>query len=150
MLHASYEIWGVTVVALLIGGWTLRSFFFRKRIDPVSLTDDSMTNHRPQDHDIQHRALVYLMTQKTDSVLAALARTIEQERQKLGVAVRNPSITEAVDAFEKAAIPGPDHRQPPYDQVLPMVHSGIAVAKIACQLQLPEAEVALVMRLNAV
>ncbi|MBC2742072.1 MAG: DUF2802 domain-containing protein [Desulfosarcina sp.] len=42
-----------------------------------------------------------------------------------------------------------DNRQLPYDQILPMARNGITVSKIASQLQLPEAEVSMVMRLNA-
>ena len=104
MLHASYEIWGVAMAALLIG---------------------------------------------TALVLAALARTIEQKRQKLGVVVRNPSMTGAIDAFQAEANRVSDNGQSSCDQILPMARNGIAVPKIARQLQLPEAEVAMVLRLNA-
>jgi hypothetical protein len=92
---------------------------------------------------------MFLMAQKTDSVLAALARTLEQERQKLGSVVRKPSMPEAIDALQAAAIPVSINRQATYDQILPMAHQGIAVATIARQLQLPEAEVSMVMQLNA-
>jgi hypothetical protein len=150
MLHAGYEIVGVTIMALLIGGWALKRFFCRTRSQPAVARGDTILNDSHPSHDIQHRALMYLMSQKTESVLAALARTIEQERQKLGVIVRNPSMVEAIDAFETASAPGSENRQSCYGRILPMAKGGMAVSKIARQLHLPEAEVVLVMRLNAV
>lgn len=149
MLHNSYEIWGVAIVALLIGSWIIRGIIRRKNTEGDCRSNPAKFNASRRNHDTEHRALMFLMTQKTDSVLAALARTIEDERQKLGVDVRNPSMTAAVDAFQPEAIPVSDHRQSPYDQILPMANNGIAVATIARQLQLPEAQVSMVMRLNA-
>jgi hypothetical protein len=149
MLHASYGIWGVSVIVLLIGFWIVKRCIFRKRPETVSGLDRATFNTTCRDHDIDHRALMFLMAQKTDSMLAALVRTIKQERQKLGGVVRNPSMVEAVDAFQAAAIPVSTRHQSSYDRILPMAHDGVAVATIARQLQLPEAEVCMVMRLNA-
>ena len=149
MLHASHEIWGVCVIVLLIGFWIIKRWFSRKSPETAIGLDRATLNSSFGGHDIEHRALMFLMTQKTDSVLAALARTIEQERQKLGGVVRKPSMTEAMDAFQAAAKPVATHRPSSHDQILPMAHDGIAVAKIARQLQLPEAEVCMIMRLNA-
>ena len=101
------------------------------------------------DRDIEHRALMYLMAEKTDSLLSALAKTIEQERQKLGVVVRKPSIPEEIDAHhERAAVPS-EGSQPAYDQVLPLASAGTPIETIARQLNLSEAEVSLVVRLDA-
>lgn len=149
MLQVSYEIWGVSMVALLIGMLTLKRLIYRRHAGRVKCVDRLVSEDAQSDHDIQHRALMFLMTQKTDTILAALARTITQERQKLGTIVRNPSMTEAVNAYAAAAISGADDRQTPYDRILPMAQNGIAVERIARQLQLPEAEVSLVMRVNA-
>jgi hypothetical protein len=149
MLHASYEIWGVAVIALLIGFWIIKRVFARKSTESANRLDNVIVNSSCRDHDIEHRALMFLMTQKTDSVLAALTRTIEEERQKLGGIVRKPSMTEAIDAFQAAAIPVATNRPSAYDQILPMSNEGVAVANIARQLQLPESEVSMVMRLNA-
>ena len=91
------------------------------------------------DHDVEHRALMFLMTQKTEAMLAALASTIEQERQKLGGIVINPSMAGTVDALREGAIAVPDNDKTIYDQVLPMAHQGMAVSAISRKLHLPEA-----------
>lgn len=149
MIHGSYGILGLAVTVLLIGLWTLRRVNRRKNPDGACELNSGISNCSYPDHDIEHRALMFLMTQKTDSVLVALARTIEKERQKLGVDVRNPSMTQAIDAFQAQALQVSHKRPSPYDRILPMADNGIAVAKIARHLQLPEAEVSIVMRLNA-
>jgi hypothetical protein len=120
-----------------------------KNPDPAKRLDKEIVESTCRDHDIEHRALMFLMTQRTDSILAALADTIEQERQKLGGVVRKPSMTEAVDGLPSAAETVATHRSSPHDRILPMANDGVAVATIARQLQLPEAEVCMVMRLNA-
>ena len=148
MLHASYEIWVVAVTVLLIGFLSIKRHISRKNLEKAGGLNRAVVNTACQDHDIEHRALMFLMAQKTDSVLAALARTIQQERQKLGGVVRKPSMPEAVDAFQAAAMPVPTAGPSTYDQILPMARDGIAVASIARQLQLPEAEISMVMRLN--
>ncbi len=149
MLHVTYEIWGVGVSVLLIGIWTIRGVIRLKNAKDAGGVTQEEFNPSLRDHDIDHRALMFLMTQKTDSVLAALADTIQKERQKLGVVVRNPSMAQAIDAFQTEAIPVSGNRQSPYDQILPMASKRIAVPKIARQLNLPEAEVSMVIRLNA-
>jgi len=148
MLHASYEIWGVAVTVLLIGLWILKRTIARKRSESGNTIDSQRFHSSCRDGDIEHRALMFLMAQKTDSVLAALARTLEQERQKLGNIVRNPSMPEAIDALQAATMPVSTNGRSTYDQIMPMAHEGIAVATIARQLQLPEAEVSMVMQLN--
>ncbi|MBR9985562.1 MAG: hypothetical protein KFF68_06595 [Desulfosarcina sp.] len=149
MLHASYGIWGVCIIVLLLGFWIIKRCFSGKSPKTASELDRATFNTTGQDHDVEHRALMFLMAQKTDSILAALAQTIMQERQKLGGVVRNPSNVEAVETFQPAALPVSTSDQSSHDQILPMAHEGIAVATIARQLQLPEAEVCMVMRLNA-
>jgi hypothetical protein len=149
MLHASNEIWTVAVTALLFVFWIIRRGIYLKRFHTEKGLDHERFNPSCKDHDIQHRALMFLMNQKTDSVLEALARTIAQERQKLGGVVRKPSTTQDIDALRAAAAPISTDRQSAYDQVLPMAHEGIAVTNIARQLKLPESEVSMVMRLNA-
>jgi hypothetical protein len=152
-LDPSYAIWGgafATLLTLLTGIFVVRGVKHLKQIFQVhhELGPDA-PRHTTVQRDIENRVLMFLMSQKTDSMLSALAKTIEQERQKLGVVVRNPSLTEGIDACEE---PTPDiSDRPPteYEQILPMVQNGIDTSTIARRLRLSEAEVSLVMRLNA-
>lgn len=149
MLQSSHEIWGVVIILLLIGAWSLRRIIGRQPAEDGCGSNHAALTSPSKNHDLEHRALMFLMAQKTDSVLAALARTIDQERQKLGVVVRNPSIDKTIDAFQGGTMPIAEDRQSPYDQIVPMARCGSAVPAIARQLQLPEAEVGMVVRLNA-
>jgi hypothetical protein len=151
MLQATHEIWGLVWVALLIGTLLLKAFLGRRRNrrghDLHAVDNETLL----YGGDIEHRALMYLMAQKTDAVLAALAQAIDQERQKLGGVVRNPSMTAALDAMQMTA-PSPTatiNTGPNYERIIPMARSGMDTTDIARQLQLPEAEVSMVMRLNA-
>ncbi|BBO73701.1 hypothetical protein DSCW_11180 [Desulfosarcina widdelii] len=148
MLHASYEIWGFVLVALFIGILIVKVLLRRRR---NRRGHELLPGKRGTSHssDFEHRALMFLMAQKTDSVLAALAQAIDQERQKLGGVVRNPSMAEALDAIQAAAPSPAGDPKTNYERVIPMASSGMDEADIARQLQLPEAEVSLVMRLNA-
>jgi hypothetical protein len=149
MLVASLEFLGVVFAGLLVGCWALKGII-RKKVAWRDLEKDRMDlDSSSRSHMNQHRALVFLMSQKTDAVLAALANTIEQERQKLGLVVRNPSIIDTIDACDTNATDPAGTRPSSYDQILPMARQGIAPSTIARQLKLPEAEVAMVMRLNA-
>jgi len=149
MVHASYEIWGVVLVALLIGTLFFKAFLNRRRNRRELGSLPGEKEAGAYRGDIEHRALMFLMAQKTDAVLAALAQAIDQERQKLGGVVRNPSMAEVLDAMPAAAPPPAGKPQPDYERVIPMARSGMDAADIARQLQLPEAEVSMVMRLNA-
>ncbi len=102
-----------------------------------------------KEHELEHRALIYLMTQKTDSVLGALANTIEQERQKLGIVVRKPSKVKTVDLPPSAALDDKECCFSVYDRIMPLIDEGFTVSKIARKLELPELEISMVMRLNA-
>ena len=148
MLHSSYAMGGIAGVVFLIGFWIIKRRIYRKNHERGCGLNSGIADSPRQDHDIEHRALIYLMTQKTDSVFAALARTIEQERQKLGVVVRNPSITPAMDAFQTDVGSIAEDSLSSYEQILPLVRDGITVATIARKLQLPEAEVSMIKRLN--
>jgi hypothetical protein len=153
LLDASYAIWGgaiATLLTLMTGVFVLRGVNHVKQIFKVyqDFSPDGPQQTTVQ-RDIENRALMFLMSQKTDSMLAALSKTIEQERQKLGVVVRNPSMAEEIDACEE---PMPDiSDRPPtdYEQILPMAQNGMNTSTIAGRLRLSEAEVSLVMRLNA-
>jgi hypothetical protein len=149
MLHASYEVWGLVLVVLLIGVWVVKRLGFKRKVERTNGLTQAIANPPDPDHDIQHQALMFLMTQKTDSMLAALAGTIEQERQKLGAVVRKPSMTEALDAFQAQAVVGSDAGPALHSRIMPMARSGKTVATIARRLDLPEAEVSLVMQMNA-
>ena len=149
MLQTSYEVGGIAVVVLLIGMWIVRRRIRRKRAmaDTNQALTGQVATHRQ--HDIEHRALMFLMNQKTDAVLAALSRTIEQERQKLGGIVRNPSMAMAIDAFQAEAMSSKAMQPSAHDQIQPLARTGMAVDAIARQLRLPEDEVSMVVRLNA-
>jgi len=145
----AYMVVGVVFCLLLVGWWIHRSIGDLKNAlaQPASMPGDADILGR--DHDAQHQALLYLMTQKTDSVLTALARAIEAERQKLGVVVRKSSTGAAIDTPSAPAPTGTEIGLSPHDRILPMAGSGASVAAIARRLQLSEAEVATVVRLNA-
>ena len=145
MLHASYEIWGFVLIVLFVGVLIFKALLGHRRHRRGHERLPGKNETSMHGGDIEHRALMFLMAQKTDSVLAALAQAIDQERQKLGGVVRNPSMTEALDAMQAS----PGNAEPNYDRVIPMAGSGMDATDIARQLQLPEAEVSMVMRLNA-
>ena len=149
MLHASYETWGFVWVALLIGTLIFKALWGRRRNRRGCERLPGQKEAPMPSGDIEHRALMFLMAQKTDSVLASLAQAIDQERQKLGGVVRNPSMTEALDALPAAAPSSAGNPDSKYERVIPMARSGMDAADISRQLQLPEAEVSMVMRLNA-
>ncbi|BBO79814.1 hypothetical protein DSCO28_03800 [Desulfosarcina ovata subsp. sediminis] len=208
MLHLSYEICGVILAVLLAGGGIAVVVVRRKLAFAGRLTSCVDEKKISAQHELEHRALVFLMTQKTDSVLAAISQTIEAERQKLGAFVMDPSINEAVETLEHqqtslqvelaatqvretpaqlqtahvpaatskpsepaqaspldrgkpsdiqtngnpdrhATVPEADPPVSIYNQILPMAQAGMDVTTIADELQLPEAEVAMTIRLNA-
>jgi len=148
MLHVGYGIGGVGLALLLLGAWILwrlRTLQAVPASRELSAEPDSVPSH---ERETDPRALMVMVTRKTDTLLAALARTIDQERQKLGIAVRDPSITAALDPVWATAPPSGDGRRAD-DQIVVMAREGVPVAMIARRLQLPEARVAMVMRLNA-
>lgn len=148
MLHVGYGIGGVGLALLLLGGWILWRLRTLQAVPAsrgLSAEPDSVPSH---EREIDPRALMVMVTRKTDTLLAALARTIDQERQKLGIAVRDPSITAALDPVWATAPPSGEGRRAD-DQIVVMAREGVPVAMIARRLQLPEARVAMVMRLNA-
>ena len=222
MIQLSYEVCGAILGVLLIG-ILIAAVMVRRKLRMAAPGSTSVTADKisPR-HELEHRALVYLMTQKTDSILMALGQTIAQERQKLGVFVKNPAVASAADemaaqpfavdqqtppVMEMSAsavqnpvvaamsplkthpvappetdrryihsfpsgdvagqmqermveepeppvvpsptVPPPDRRNELYQRVLPLARQGLNVTSIADALQLPEMEVAMVMRLNA-
>jgi hypothetical protein len=149
MLHAGYEIFGIGMVALLIGLFAIRSMIRRNRTQAGNFSSMDAANESETNHEIEHRVLMYLMARKTDSVLAALAKTIQQERQKLGSVVRNPSLDMAAETMPQDVFTVKDKGQTKYARVLPLARKGAAADAIARQLHLPEAEVAMILRLNA-
>lgn len=102
-----------------------------------------------EQHQLEHRALIYLMTQKTDSVLAALSRTIEQERFKLGVIDSNLFEKETLDAVDPCLADDFNRQSTIYDQIMPLAHEGVDPSRIAQTLALPESEVSMVLRLQS-
>jgi hypothetical protein len=145
----AYLVAGIVFCLLLVGWWIHRSIEDLKNSFAQYASTGCEADLAGRDHDAQHQALLFLMTRKTDSVLAALARTIDAERQKLGMVVRKTSTGQSVDTSHAPAMQGSDNSLAPHEQILPMAGSGVSVATIARRLQLPEAEVATIVRLNA-
>jgi len=149
MVYVSHEIWALGIVALLVGILILKAAFRRFKTGQANTTIDnagSLAGTTCQD--IEHRALMYLMAEKTDSLLGALAKTIEQERQKLVGVVRNPSMAQALDRLPSVPAEDQNGRTTKFDAVGPMAKQGMDATAIARQLRMPEAEVALAMRLK--
>jgi len=97
MIQRRYELMGTILIILLAGGWIVSAIHRRRYSRSFDWRETQFPGIRDM-HDVEHRALVYVMVQRTDSILAALARTIEEERQKLGAIVRNPSMDGALVA----------------------------------------------------
>jgi hypothetical protein len=149
MLHASYQIAGLAVALVLIGMWVIRRRIRRRR-ETADAGHASMGQVAPEpQHEVEHRALIYLMNQKTDALLAAMSRTIEQERQKLGGIVRNPSMAVALDAFQMQAVSKKALQPSIHEQIACLARTGMSVDAIASHLRIPQDEVAMVVRLNA-
>jgi len=149
MVHVSHEIWLLGVVALLIGILILKAAIRRKHASGAKEIVQDAGPSSIAHQDVEHRALMYLMAEKTDSLLGALAKTIEQERQKLGGVVRNPSMVSILDRLQSTSAAAENGCAANYDAVGPMAQQGMDAEAIARQLRMPEEEVALVMRLKA-
>ena len=148
MLRACYKIW-LLAATLLRGGKSRTPF---ASVDPGK--DDSSYHSNihiaHQEHELAHRALIHLMNQKTDAMLAALSETIDKERQKLGVVVRNPAATERFEADGNLGLGGFEAKDAMvHDRILAMSRKGTDVSHISRQLQLPEDEVTMILRLKA-
>jgi hypothetical protein len=150
MLQVSYQLFGVVFLIALVGCWGGHRLRKRRRIVPNGDHPADTKNSLPSGDDIEHRVLMYLMAQKTESILAALANTIDQERQKLGGIVRNPS----VDAAGSGLRIGPTQvaaKSPSGDmEIFTLARQGRDVSGIARRLELCEDEVRMVMRLKNV
>lgn len=149
MVHAGYGIGAVGLTLLLFGAWTLwrLSGWGSGRSSNGAVHGSSPTSSRHPD--IEHQALVFLMTQKTDSVLAALADAIEQERHKLGVAGRRP-MGRTLEPVQAGPVSDMGLERSVFDRIGPMADDGVPLSTIAQRLNLPESQVAMVMRLNGI
>ena len=154
-IDANYAIWGgafVVFCTLLACTWTFRGIKEYKKVLPISTPGMELPDAFQQQHDFHHQALVYLMTQKTDQALAALSRTIEQERQKLGVVVGNPSTESKEQAAKVSGLASlNDDRLPgfSYENIIPLSEDGMDIPAIAYQLQISEEEVSFFLRFNS-
>ena len=148
MLHPNHAVWGIVLVVLLVAFLFVKRFIRRRSAVGNALLNGLSADRELNLHELEHRALMFLVNQKMDAVLAAMGHTIDEERQKLGAAVMNPS-SEDDAPMPAAATPERENATPPYARAVAMHREGLSVAVIARQLQLPEAEVALVTRLNA-
>ena len=149
MLHTTYAIWGLVIVGCLAATWMIRVVFRRIRHGRRSDSNRLPNSEALRRTNAENQALMFLMTQKTDSVLAALSRTIEQERQKLGIAVSNSSQEKAAAACRIDTTQAENTSRSGLDCILPMARQGMSEGAIARQLHLPETEVAMVMRFHA-
>ena len=104
MIHLSYEMAGTILIIFLAIGWIVSVLQRRKQKYPIGLKERAIA--AGHGHEIEHRALMFLMAQKTDAILAALAKTIELERQKLGDVVSNPSMDDALVAYQAQSMAG--------------------------------------------
>ncbi|PIE67124.1 MAG: hypothetical protein CSA23_05600 [Deltaproteobacteria bacterium] len=148
MLQVSYQIFGIVFLILLGAIWWGKRIAYRRRPMPDDSRQANAADGCSAGETIEHRVLMYLMTQQTESILAALARTIEQERQKLGVIVRNPSVAAAARAFQGHSTYGEADYPVPESRIVAMAHKGENVSSIARQLEIGEEEVTMVMRLK--
>lgn len=162
MIDASYAIWGGALFMLCALMLVLSVMKLVKRLKTVLTVHDEkgpFENRLSESIDgAEHRALMFVMDQKLDSVLSAMLHTIKKERQKLGIANEKPSIEDDNPSIEMdadtdreqiASINLSERLQSAYEQVLPLAKSGKPLKAIAKQLELSEAEVSLVMRLDA-
>ncbi len=150
MIDAGYAVWagagimaGTLLLVLLVKkmGGILNSYLKARSVGNEAFSASV--------GDLEHRALMFVVDQKLDSILGSLARTIDKERQNLGVVVRKPSACEDVEAEPTAPVKLSDRLQTAYEQVLPLAENGTSIKTIARRLDLSEAEVSLVMRLDA-
>ena len=162
MIDASYAIWGGALFMLCTLLLVLFAMKIVKRLKTVLSVHDEkgpFENRLAESIEgAEHRALMFVMDQKLDSVLSAMLHTIEKERQKLGAANKKASIEDEKPSMEMdadvesariASINLSERLQNAYKQVLPLAKSGTSLKAIAKQLELSEAEVSLVMRLDA-
>jgi hypothetical protein len=105
----------------------------------------------PREVTADQRNLAEQLTRQTDSILAALARTIELERQRIGMpGVGHPKDGDHQDRCGDAmalSFP-PDHPQPIFGRIRPLLEKGCGVQRIARELHLPEAEVDMAINLH--
>ena len=152
MVEANYAIWGgaLAVSIFLFSGALIARLAarYRHRAQTIEF-DPEMLDASLREHTTHHEALMRLMNQKTDRLLASLVLSIERERQKLDEVVRNPSMVESTRPFKLEPEPVPERTQTVYERILPLVGDGMDASGIARRLNLSEAEVALVMQTKA-
>ena len=152
MVEANYAIWGgasAVSVILFVGVWVARAVNRRRQRRRPFGFELEAEGASLQEQVAQHEALMKLMNQGTDCLLASLARSIELERQKLGTVVRNPSTAESGGPFTLQAEPAAEETPTAYERILPLAGDGLDAPGIARRLNLSEAEVALVMQMRA-
>lgn len=153
MFYATFAIWGgalIVLILLLAGTWIVSVVMQRRgTLRQADMGAAAPSPTHSSDTSPRTMPMVHI-AQQTEAVLAALAQAIEQERQKLGVIVRNPSPVEAVEPAPMPAAPVSEDARTPYGRVLPLADAGMEIATIARQLNVSEAEVSLVMHMNGV
>ena len=154
MLQIGHAIGAIVVVGLLFGLWAARRRITcrtaRQAVGRPAMVGGAGTA-RPLDRipagPPEH---ITTVVRRTEAVLTTMARTIAQERRKLNALATGVTVPGSGQAN---ASTGPAHPDPAMDvreRILPLAGKGETVSAIANRLELPEAEVSLVIRLNAV
>jgi len=151
MLPTSYGIWIVIGGFLMIGIVIVRRYVLRHR-KKIQYRESAPARPilAPQSiHDREHRELLAMMVRQTDSALNGLSLAIAQERKKLNALIHALPINETSGAAASDGEPFAVNAVTAHERILPMARNGETVSAIAQQLKLPEAEVSMVIRLNA-
>ncbi len=143
MFQVSHAVGIIVVVVLLVGFLIVGRRITRRRPrqgarQPVAMGGTVVDGPSEPDQAAPH-AHIATMVRQTDAVLTTMARTIAQERERLN-ALAASSV--AVGAQDDRCIDA-------HERILPLAGGGETVSAIAHRLALPEAEVSLVIRLNA-
>ena len=153
VFQVSHGIGMMVVVGVLIGFWIVRRRIILRRPGLAavrsSAVDDALPARPPERVQVATTERISRMVRQTDAVLTAMARTIAIERDKLEVLANGLAMPSAGQDGAIAARVSEDPAVDAHERILPLAGNGETVSAIAHRLGLPEAEVSLVIRLNA-
>lgn len=153
MLQTSYGIWVLLVGFLLIGLWLIK----RRAIVPKKMRGNKRRQKRivtpmpasQAQKDVEYWEQLSQMIRQTDSVLNGLSKAIQAERGKLNALMNTRPTDQAIGSLPSGEETLSGNPAIPHDRIIPMARRGETVSAIAQQLKLPEAEVSMVLRMNA-
>jgi hypothetical protein len=153
VFQVSHGIGISVVVGLLIGVWVFRRRIIGRRPGQKVVRPAAVGGAVPVKPPEQVQAAapehIGMLVRQTDAVLTSMARTIAIERHKLEALAGGLAMPSTGQAGATAArVPG-ELAIDAHERILPLAGSGETVSAIAHRLGLPEAEVSLVIRLNA-